>query len=638
MKKEKIKVTFMPLNETIEVEKGITIFEAAARAGIYVSSICGGDGICGKCKVIIKDGKVISHPTTLLKREEIKEGYVLACQTEVEYDTVVEIPPESSAKEKILIDKDAQRFRALYTPMKEQVTFKYEPLVQKLYLDLPKPSLYDNVGDHVRLYRSIRRKTKAFNMQTGLKVIRMLPNIVRKADWKVTATMGRRGKTIEIIQVEEGDTTEHNYAIAVDIGTSTVVTHLLNLNTYETMDAEATYNSQRTFGDEVTRRIIYAEQNGSDKLRETIVDDINNLINTLISRNNIRLNDIMAVMCAGNTAMIHFLLELNSSYLRKEPYIPVCTYPPPIRAAEIGIKINPRGLLYSMPCIASWVGADITAGILATGLYQAKELTMLVDIGTNGEIVIGNRDWMVCCSASAGPAFEGSGVRSGMRAAEGAIEKVKILEDGKIKYTTIGNVRPLGICGSGLIDTVAELFKAGFIDRSGRLNLGVDDRIREVDGEKEFVLVPAARTAVKKDIVISQSDIENLLRAKAAIFAGMNVIVNTLNLSFSDIKKIYLAGGFGNYLDKENAIILGLIPDVDRNIVEFVGNTSILGAKMAMLSNGALNTAYAISRNITYYDLITYPNYMDEFMSAKFLPHTDVTKFPSIQKIIRKVI
>jgi len=637
MKKEKLKVTFLPYKETIEVEKGVTIFEAAARAGIYVNSICGGDGICGKCKVIIKEGEVVSHPTTLLKREEIKKGYVLACQTEIENDTVVEIPPESSAKEKILIDKDAQRFRALYAPMKGQVSFRYEPLVRKLFLDLPKPSLYDNVGDHVRLYRSIRRKIKAYSMQTGLKVIRMLPYIVRKADWKVTATMGRREKTIEIIQVEEGDTTDHNYAVAVDIGTSTVVMHLLNLNTYETMDAEATYNSQRMFGDEVTRRIIYAEQNGVDKLREIIVGDINNLINILISRNNIRLNDILAVMCAGNTAMIHFLLELNPSYLRKEPYIPVCTYPPPIRAAEIGIKINPRGLLYSVPSIASWVGADITAGILATGLYRAEELTMLVDIGTNGEIVIGNRDWMVCCSASAGPAFEGSGVRSGMRAAEGAIERVKILNDGKVKYTTIGNVKPLGICGSGLIDTVAELFKAGFIDRSGRLNLGADDRIREVGGEKEFVLVSAERTAVKKDIVLVQSDIENLLRAKAAIFAGMNVLVNTLNLSFSDIKKICLAGGFGNYLDKENAIILGLIPDVKRDLVEFVGNTSIIGAKMAMLSKGALDTAYTISKNITYYDLITYPNYMDEFMSAKFLPHTDITKFPSIQKVVRKV-
>jgi len=627
----------LPQNETIEVEKGTTLLEASAKVGVYINSVCGGDGICGRCRLIVKKGDVATHPTTLLKREEIKKGYVLACQSKVISDVVVEIPPESRAEGKILVDKDAQRFRALYAPMKGQVFFKYEPLVQKIYLELPPPSLQDNIPDHVRLYRDIRRRREIPIMQTGLKVIRTLPSILRKSDWKITATLGIRGGTVEVIQVEGENATDRNFAVAVDVGTSTVVAHLVNLNTFETMDAEATYNSQMIYGEEVTRRIIYAESKGEDKLREAIVEDINNLIITLISRNNIRLNDVMAVMCAGNTAMIHFLLGLNPSYLRKEPYIPVCTYPPPIRAAEVGIKISPRGLLYSLPSIASWVGADITAGILATGLYQADELTMLIDIGTNGEIVIGDKNWMVCCSASAGPAFEGSGVRSGMRAAEGAIERVKISEEGKIRYTTIGGGKPRGICGSGLIDIMAELFRAGFVDRSGRLSPDADDKVRNVNGELEFLLVPSSRTATKRDIVITQADIENLLRAKAAIFAGINVLTKMLNIEFSDIKKIYLAGGFGNYLDKENTITLGLIPDVQRNIVQFVGNTSILGAKMALLSKDALNTAYRISKNITYYDLITYPNYMDEFMAAKFLPHTDVSKFPTVMEKMKKV-
>jgi len=582
----------LPQNETIEVEKGTTLLEASAKVGVYINSVCGGDGICGRCRLIVKKGDVATHPTTLLKREEIKKGYVLACQSKVISDVVVEIPPESRAEGKILVDKDAQRFRALYAPMKGQVFFKYEPLVQKIYLELPPPSLQDNIPDHVRLYRDIRRRREIPIMQTGLKVIRTLPSILRKSDWKITATLGIRGGTVEVIQVEGGNATDRNFAVAVDVGTSTVVAHLVNLNTFETMDAEATYNSQMIYGEEVTRRIIYAESKGEDKLREAIVEDINNLIITLISRNNIRLNDVMAVMCAGNTAMIHFLLGLNPSY---------------------------------------------TAGILATGLYQADELTMLIDIGTNGEIVIGDKNWMVCCSASAGPAFEGSGVRSGMRAAEGAIERVKISEEGKIRYTTIGGGKPRGICGSGLIDIMAELFRAGFVDRSGRLSPDADDKVRNVNGELEFLLVPSSRTATKRDIVITQADIENLLRAKAAIFAGINVLTKMLNIEFSDIKKIYLAGGFGNYLDKENTITLGLIPDVQRNIVQFVGNTSILGAKMALLSKDALNTAYRISKNITYYDLITYPNYMDEFMAAKFLPHTDVSKFPTVMEKMKKV-
>jgi len=331
--------------------------------------------------------------------------------------------------------------------------------------------------------------------------------------------------------------------------------------------------------------------------------------------------------------MIHFLLGLDASHLKKEPYIPVCTQPPPIRAAEVGIRINPRGLLYSLPSIASWVGADITAGILATGIYQTDDLSMLIDIGTNGEIVIGNKDWMVCCSASAGPAFEGSGVKDGMRAGEGAIEKLEITEQGKVKYTTIGGVKPRGICGSGLIDTLAQLFKAGYVDRLGRLQAGANDRIREKNGELEFLIVPASQTDRGEDIVITQPDIENLLRAKAAIFAGVNILTKSLNVNFSDIQRVYIAGGFGNYLDKKNAIILGLIPDIEKEKIQFVGNTSIMGAKMALLSQEAFDTCYQIARKITYYDLITYPGYIDEFMSAKFLPYTDVSKFPSIYKL-----
>ncbi len=638
MEKDKVNITFLPESEVIKVERGVSLLEASVRAGVYVNSICGGDGICGKCKLVVKEGEVETRPTTLLSREEIKKGYVLACQTEVMDDVIVEVPLESRIKGKILVDKDAQRFRALYAPLKEKVFFKYEPLIQKFYLKLSPPSLQDNFPDHLRLYRHIRRQKKVPIMQTGLKIIRMLPDILREANWEVTTTLGARGGTTEVIQVEEGDTTQKNFAIAVDVGTSTVVTHLIDLNTSKTVDAEATYNSQRVYGEEVTRRIIFAEHKGTNKLREVIVGDINDLISTLISRNNIRLNDVMALVCAGNTAMIHFLLGFNSSRIRKEPYISVCDCPPPIRAAEVGVRVSPRGLLYSLPSIASWVGADITAGILATGLYKSKELTMLIDVGTNGEIVLGNKDWMMCCAASAGPAFEGSGVKDGIRAGEGAIERVQITEQGKFKYTTIGDAKPRGICGSGLVDIVATLFKAGFIDRSGRLQPEVDSRIRGESGELEFLMVPAAQTEKGDDIVITQPDIESIIRAKAAIFAGVSTLLKSLNIEFSDIDKLYIAGGFGNYLDKENAIIMGLIPDIKREKIQFVGNTAILGAKMALLSEEAFRMSYQIVREITYYDLITNPGYMDEFMSAKFLPHTDMRLFPDIMEKIKKVI
>ncbi|TET12405.1 DUF4445 domain-containing protein [Candidatus Aerophobetes bacterium] len=633
MEKKKVRVTFQPSGKRVKVDKDTTLLEAGTQAGVYISSICGGDGICGKCRLIIKKGNIKANPTTLLSREEIRKGYVLACQTTAEGDLEVEVPAESRAeKEKILVDKDAQRFRALYSQAEEKTFFKYDPLVQKLYLELPKTTLQDNLADHLRLYREIRRKRKIPIMQSGLKVLRILPKILRESKGKVTATIGIRGETTEVIQIEEGDTTKESYGLAVDVGTCTVVVHLVNLNNSVTLDAEATYNSQRVYGEEVTRRIIYAELKGPDKLREAIVNDINNLISTLISRNKIKLNDVMTLVCAGNTTMVHLLLGLDPSQIRREPYIPACTSPPPIRAAEVGIKINPRGLLYTLPSISGWVGGDITAGILATGVNEAKSLTMLIDIGTNGEIVLGSKEWMVCCAASAGPAFEGSGVKHGMRAAAGAIEKVEILADGKVKHSTIGGVKPKGICGSGLIDVMAELFKAGFINRSAKLSPEASSRIREKNGELEFILVPASETQIGEAIVLTRADIENLIRAKAAIFAGADILVKSMDLEIKEIEQLYLAGGFGNYLNKEKALVLGLIPDISPDKVQFVGNTSIMGAKMALLSREALERSYEITKKITYYDLITNPGYMDEFISAKFIPHTDLAKFPSLAK------
>jgi len=639
VKIEKFKVIFRLEDKEVEVEKGSTLLEASRKAKVFVSSICGGDGICGKCRLIIKEGRVNTNPTTLLNRDEIRKGYALACQSTVQGDVEVEVPPESRIEErKILVDRDSQRFRALYPAAKDKVFFKYDPLIQKIYLELPPPTLHDSLADQQRIYREIRRKKNITIMQTGLKVIRQIPEVVRTSKGKITAAIGMRGGTTEVIQIEEGNTTKTNFAVAVDVGTSTVVAHLLNLNNSKTLDAEATYNSQRVYGEEVTRRIIYGELKGYDRLREAITGDINNLITSLISKNRVELHDVMGILCAGNTTMMHLLLGLDPSHIRREPYVAASTLPPPIRAAEVGIKINPRGLLYCLPSIGAWVGADITAGILATGINQADSITMLIDIGTNGEVVLGNREWMICCSASAGPAFEGSGVKDGMRAAEGAIEKVKIIDTHQIEFSTIGDIKPKGLCGSGLIDTLAELFRMGYINRSGRLNPEATSRIRERDGELEFVLVPRPETQTGDDIVLTEPDIENLIRAKAAIFSGAHILAHSMNLEFDDIDLIYLAGGFGSYLNKEKAVMIGLIPDVSPEKIQFVGNASVTGAKMALLSQEALEMAQQISKSVTYYDLITYPYYMDEFLSAKFIPHTDLTKFPSLAEKIKEAL
>jgi len=625
-----VRITFHPKGTSVEVSRGVTVLEAAASAGVIITSICGGDGICGKCRVIIQSGEVDTEPTTLLTREEIQQGYALACTTRLVADTEVMVPPESRADgAQILIDEDARRFRAFFPTADKPTFFRHNPIVQKLYLELPPPTLEDNLASQERLFREIRRRINSPVMQMGLKVLRSLPAVNREAEWLVTATVGQRGGTVEVIQVEAGDQTERSYGVAIDVGTSTVVAHLVDLSTSETIDAEACYNSQAVFGGEVTRRIIQAEREGSKAMRDAVVGDINNLISAFVTRNSVELHDIVTLLTSGNTTMLHFLLGLDPTHIRKSPYIPTTTVPPPVRASEVGIKINPRGLLYAMPSIGSWVGGDVAAGILSTGLYQSEQLTMLIDIGTNAEIVLGNREWMLSCAASAGPAFEGSGVKCGMRASRGAIERVTVDSEGHFDIRTIGNAPPQGICGSGLIDAIAGLYQAGILDRSGSLLPDRSPRVREFEGQMEFVLIPEGENGAARDIVIAQPDIENLLRAKAAIYSGAKVLLEAMHLSFSDVQQLLIAGGFGNYLDRAKAMTLGMIPDIPLERIRFVGNTSLIGAKMAMLSADAFEASSTIAHGTTYYDLITYPQYYEEFMSAKFIPHTHMDLFPT---------
>ena len=631
---ETFRVRFEPDGKTAEVHRGATLLDAARAAGVFVASICGGDGICGRCRVQILSGAVDAEPTALLTREEIREGFVLACQTRVTDDIEVTVPPEARGDgAQILVDEAADRFRALTPGLDGPQQYPHAAIVSKLCVEIPPPTLHDYLGCKERLYREIRRHSDTPRMQMGLKVLQSLPKQHRGGKWEITATLGHRGETIEVIQIEEGDRTSASYGVIVDVGTSTVVAHLIDLISSKTIDAEACYNSQIPYGAEVTRRIIHAERNGAGPLRDAIVGDINGLINTLVTRSSVELHDVIACFASGNTTMLHFLLGLDASHIRKSPYVPATTNPPPVRAAEVGIRINPRGILYSMPAIGGWVGGDITAGILATGLADTPRLTMLIDVGTNGEIVLGNDDWMLACATSAGPAFEGTGVKSGMRASRGAIERVAFTDDGSVELQTIGDAAPCGICGSGLIDAIAGLFETGVIDRSGHLLPDRSSRIREVGGQREFVLVAAGESEADADIVITQPDIENVLRAKAAIYAGAKILLESTEHSFSDIDQLLIAGGFGNYLDGRKAVLLGMIPDIPVERIRFVGNTSVIGAKMALLSVTAFERSEQIAQSATYYDLITYPDYYEEFMSAKFLPHTDLELFPTVADV-----
>ena len=631
-KKKKYKVRFEPSGLKAEVYSGTVLLEAAHKAGIYLSSICGGDGYCGKCKVIIDQGQFQSRPTTLLTPDEIRQDVVLACQTKVLSDMTVTVPKSHALQaSQILMDTDAHRFSEL-TGEPEAGLFEFDPLVRKFTIEMSPPTVQDHTADHERLYLAIRKQIDAPIMQTGFRILQKLPFLLQQANYKVAVTVGRRGGTTEVIEVEPAGSWVTNFAIAVDLGTTTVVAHLIDLTNGTTVDTEATYNSQINFGEDYIRRIIYAEENNAfDEMQNRIVQDVNNLIVTLAERQRIDLQDITAIICAGNTAMVHFLLNLDPTRIRKEPYIASASFVPPIRAAEAGIQINKRGLLYCLPSVAAYVGSDIVAGVLTTRIYTKKGISLFVDIGTNGEVVLGNRDWLTCASSSAGPAFEGSGVKNGMRAGAGAIERLTILDDGSIEFKTIGDTRPVGICGSGLLDTLAELFVNGIIDRTGRFKVNGDVRLTEGDEGLQFQLVPPSDD--HPEISITQADIDNLVRSKAGVFAAIRVLMESTQTKSEDLEAIYIAGGFGNFLNVRQAVTVGMLPDVPAEKIHFVGNTSVAGAKTVLLSRKALKTAEKIAKGMTYFDLMSHPGYMDEFIRANFLPHTDLSLFPSVRSV-----
>ena len=640
---EKFKVQFYPDNKSIEVDKGKTILSAAISAGVYINSSCGGDGVCGRCKVILKKGQVITQPTGRLSLDERRRGVYLACFASVQSDLEVEVPPESRLDfEKLKSEEVDLRLKGLYTESEEvesaksilgEEIFLHSPLATKLYLELPRPNLEDKISDLERLYRGIRRIYDIPIMQAGLANIRRLGDLLRSADWKITVTLGKRNGTTEIVLVEPGDTSHKNFGFAFDIGTTTISGQLVDLNTKQVLGTKATYNKQASFGSDVITRIIYAqEENGLEKLHHAVIDGMNQMAQELIQEHQVDLNDVNCVLCAGNTTMVHLLLRVEPTYIRREPYVPTANFVPTVRAAEAGLKINPRGLLSCVPGVSSYVGGDTTAGILSCGLYKQEDLGILIDIGTNGEIVLGNKEFLVACAASAGPAFEGSGVTCGMRASRGAIQKIKIgLRDFQVSFNTIGDMKPRGICGSGYIDLLAEMLRAGIIDKSGKIKAKNSKRIREGETGKEFVVAFKEESNSASDIIITEADIENLKRAKAAIYSATAILVKHMHLDFSSIKKIFIAGGFGTYVDINNAINIGLLADVERERFVFVGNSALAGARQVLLSYEATKIANEIAKKTTCFELSVDPAYMDEYMAALFFPHTDLAKFPSVK-------
>ncbi|MDD4876878.1 MAG: ASKHA domain-containing protein, partial [Dehalococcoidales bacterium] len=500
----KRKIHFEPDNLDIIVNQGANLLQAAIDAGVHINASCGGTGVCSSCKVLIKNGKVDSIKTINISQEEYEHGLRQACQSHIITDLNVYIPIESRLEKTILSHESIRIPAALATG------WAFKPPVNKYYINLPPPTMEDNISDLSRLLRGLKQQCALDNVSTEFPIIKKITRILRDGDWNVTVTtMSDDEQRLVITNIEPGDTREKHYSLAFDIGTTAIRGELLDLNRGEILAQGSDYNGQIRYGEDVITRIVSSQKtNGLQKLQQAVVATLNKLIRQLLAQSQIDADHLGYMVIAANTTMSQLLLGLDPKYIRLAPYTPTADFLPVIKAKHLGIEVGEHVHLYILPSVASYVGGDIVSGIVGSGIYQSKKLTYYIDIGTNGEIVVGNSDWMVTASCSAGPAFEGGGIKHGIIATAGAIESFSInpstLEP---LIGTIAEKKPKGICGSGLINIIAGLLEAGIITPNGKFITGLPtNRIRKGTDGYEYVLSWAKETQIGKDIVITEVD------------------------------------------------------------------------------------------------------------------------------------
>lgn len=607
-------IRFQPANVVAEVPAGTLIHLAALKAGILDLELpCGGDGSCGLCQV-----EVVG-----------RDAPVLACQTKITSDIVVRLPNRSQAGARVLGDSHSLIDSGLL-PARDQLT----PLYRLQRLTVPPASIEEHYSDWTRLTRELSRGGGPLPIASELPVLRQLAEAIREDAGRITVGTEESSSGLRVRDVQPGHLSERCLGLAVDIGTTTVAAQLVDLEDGSLLATQTSYNLQIRRGADVISRIDYA-RNGEhlEELRGLVLETINSLITQLAIALEIASSSIRAAFVAGNTTMIHLLLGLPPRYIRESPYVPTVNFVPELRAHEVGLNIDLQAIVACAPGVGSYVGGDITSGLLCTELpTNSQDVFLFMDIGTNGEIVIGNADWMVACACSAGPAFEGAGIKCGMRAAEGAVERVTIGNDGEaLEFSVIGGGKPAGICGSGLISLLGELFRQGIIDRSGRFfNSPGTGRIVQQESRRAFLLASGEGTRSGKDLLITEADLENLIRTKAAIYAACSLVLQNVGLTWEAVTRVYIAGGFGRYMRIADAVFIGMLPDLPLERFRYIGNSSLTGAYIALLSREHRRRLAEIATRITYVDMSSNPQYMDSYVSALFLPHTDLEQFPTV--------
>ncbi|MBC8505639.1 MAG: DUF4445 domain-containing protein [Anaerolineales bacterium] len=634
-------VKFDIAEEPIQVPTGTLVTEAAAQSSVEINQPCGGQGRCGRCAVKVTDGDVRRRSTLRLSTEDVAKGYALACQSVIESDSEIIVPPQEKIERRLTTDRTAAEVVVPegYDPQQSQT-------IRRLHLNLMPPSMDDQTDDWSRLQTAARKQAGVTDLKTSLEMLRKIGGVVREGEWKVTAVLNAKtwdcpDCPAELLDIYPGHIPAATplWGVAIDIGTTTVSLWLTDLLSGQVRAQVAEYNQQISRGEDVISRIIFASKDGGDeKMRGMVMGTINELLERACKRAKAKPGEIIKATISGNSTMMHLLLGIPASSIRLTPFVTVVNHIPSMFAQDMGLDIHPRGIVDCLPGVASYVGADISAGVLASGMDYSQEVILFMDVGTNGEIVLGSSDWLVTCACSAGPAFEGAGVLHGMRATKGAIEEVWINDETYDPSSrVIGGVKPRGLCGSGLISLLAEMFLTGVVDKRGSINTKLaSPRVREGDHGSEYVIAWANETKHGEDIVITNVDVDNLLRAKAAIYAGFKVLAESVGVPLETVDQVLIGGSFGKYINVEKAVEIGLLPDVDWDRFQFLGNTSVRGAYLALIDHNLRRRISEIAARMTYIELSADNTFYDAFMSALFLPHTDMNLFPSVAAAMEK--
>jgi uncharacterized 2Fe-2S/4Fe-4S cluster protein (DUF4445 family) len=633
-----------PSPVTVEVPTGALLTEAARLAGIDLMQPCGAQGRCGRCVVQVTEGLARQRSTLRLSQEDLRKGYALACQSVVESDLRVVIPPQEKIERRLTTDLTASKIT-----VPPRYDFRVSQSIQRVHLTLNEPSMDDQTDDWSRLQTVLRQIGGYKKIDTSLALLRKIGTVLREGNWEATAILNVQSDPVHphqhelLIDLKPGHIPDDEpiWGAAIDIGTTTVTVWLVDLVTGEVIQQVSEYNKQIARGEDVVSRIVYASKNnGGEEIRQLVVDTINELVERACQRAKEEPGEIVKVTVAGNSTMMHLLLGIPPSNIRLAPFVTTVNDIPLLRGKEVGLNVHPEALVDCLPGVASYVGADITAGVYSSGMDDSPQVTLFLDVGTNGESVLGSSEWLVTCACSAGPAFEGAGVVHGMRATRGAIEEVWIAGPEsetpyEPSYRVIGTVKPRGICGSGLISLLSELFLTGIIDKGGRINEHLEiPRVRSGEHGMEYVVAWGKESEHGRDVVITHVDIDNLLRAKAAIYAGFTVMADSVGVPLEAVEQILIGGSFGKYINVEKAIQIGLLPDMPWEKFHFLGNTSVRGAYYVLLDRDAREQVQDIAARMTYIELSADNTFYDAFMSALFLPHTDLSRFPTVAALM----